>query len=115
MTNRAALEILDLAKNKLLQYYNPNLAKGVGVSSGKEGGFEPKLHPNMCGPGCMAVMRGMTGVQTDADEDDEDDDEPEAPEAGSREQASISVIELLGKLDGEIKRDTTEAEGEETN
>jgi len=110
MSNRAALEIIDLAKNKLVKFYHLRM-KEYTPPRGESN--RAKMNPNQFGPGAMAVMRGMTGVQEDSTvtEDGEDDDNGDV----DRQQASQGVLSMLSQLAFEIRRDTVEAQTEEKN
>jgi len=110
MSNRAALEIIDLAKNKLIKFYHLKVHR---VKNREEN--RAKMNPNQFGPGAMAVMRGMTGFAQEDSTDDVDFDENGDNGELARQQASQGVLTMLAQLAFEIKRDTVEAQTEEKN
>mmetsp|Transcript_124578 Transcript_124578/g.360275 ORF Transcript_124578/g.360275 Transcript_124578/m.360275 type:complete len:716 (-) Transcript_124578:60-2207(-) len=107
-SNKAAIEVLQLAKDRLLQYYNPKLAKSKDDDDDNED-EEPDVNPNQFGPGAMAMMKGMTGLAQQAP--------PEQPPAKYKRssEGSQGVLDLLQQLESEVRRDTQESEIEEKN
>jgi len=109
MLNQAALKVIVFAKQRLLKFYNQPVKK----YSDPENAVSTKLNPNEFGPGAMATMAGMTSLEQ---EDAEEDDGPEDVDRNmDRQQASGGVVEMLGRLEFEINRDTVEARAEERN
>jgi len=116
-SNRAALQIIEVAEKRLLKFYNKRLAEFVPAEheladEGQSQSARVTLNPNQNGPGAMTLLRGMTGV-LQVSETDGDEGVLQGPY--KKNQASAGVLEMLNTIKADIARDSLEAEIEEKN
>mmetsp|Transcript_184653 Transcript_184653/g.585686 ORF Transcript_184653/g.585686 Transcript_184653/m.585686 type:complete len:723 (-) Transcript_184653:82-2250(-) len=120
-SNKKAVEVLNLATNRLMQFYNPNVAK---FEEPKLDDVDDAMNPNQFGPGAMHMMRGMTGLVQESEYDGLSLDEsqpPMPPNGGDLGQytkanvASAGALTLIEKIKHQVVRDSAEAEVEEKN
>lgn len=115
MANRASLEILNVVMTQLMKFYQPGQSVKTGAANEAEAA-QPMINANQFGPGAMAIVRGMTSFlqedQEGSEDLDDDDDDAGEPDQG---KVSSMVVQLLGRLQAEVERDTKEVELEEQN
>jgi len=126
--NNAALQLLEIAKNRLNKFYNPNLYKApeqrelteeeqIYVNSG---GADPRIAENAAPAGGIAgtgVGNPLAFVQVrrDSDLDGETDAPPPPPETMDAYQSkdSSGPIALIDRLKRDLERDTQENQHDE--
>lgn len=120
-SNKKSVEVLNLATNRLMQFYDPNVAK---FREPKLDDVPEVLNPNHFGPGAMTMMKGMTGLVQESEYDGLSLDEgqsPMPPNGGDlgqytkANQASAGALTLIERIKHQVVRDSAEAEVEDKN
>merc|ERR1719181_537350 len=121
--NNAALQLLEIAKNRLNKFYNPKLYKAperrelteeeqIYVNSG---GVDPRIAEEAAPKGGIAGTGVMSFVQVRRASDDMDDAPPPPPETVDAYQTkdSSGPIALIDRLKSDLEKDVQENKHDE--